>query len=62
MSLLGPIEAASWFAVLHSASMGGYGVPIVAAWVKGTAATAAAAIVFRAYLKSARRGSGTPKL
>lgn len=42
--------------------MGGYGVPIVAAWVKGMAVTTTAAVAFRAYLTSTRRGSGTPKL
>ena len=40
MSSAGAIEAGSAFAVLQSAAMGGYGVPIVAGAVQGVAAGA----------------------
>jgi hypothetical protein len=50
MSWVGPIEAGTWFAVLESAAMGGYGVATVASTAQIGAVVSTAAMAARTYL------------
>jgi hypothetical protein len=49
MSWIGPIEAGTWFAVLESAAMGGYGVATVASTTQIGAVVSTVSVAARAY-------------